>query len=336
MVMFELTGVNRFVVARYQIFTLTNGAFVVQWQDNTVQELLTGQYRAFDPFTDYGYPVSDYELSQLRETGYIEQFDHSHVWLQVMPPIENNLLDTTSTRRAYYLSTGLEAFFLQHVMEILYATSWIERLVARVRNGFVIILDKDGLPFQTFEDAESIQRRLYYDVPETFSELSVGFVESRSDRHGTPLYVDPNGINIDIGELMASQEDITATENKVVVLAVRNADERRAIQGLLEEMKMMVYHAESGREAILLLEDLSCDFLVADIQLSDMHTWKMLGTLKESVDVSSFPIVVIMNEQTVVPMENITSVVRPVAMARLRHIIWSLFKDQPNLDEKKT
>lgn len=324
------------MVARYQVFTLTNGAFVVQWQDNTVQELLTGQYRPFDPYKDYGYPVSDYELAQLREAGYIDQFDHSHVWLHTKPHIDRYAVATYAYRRAYYLTTGLQATFADDVAVILDESGWADELVVRVRHGFVIILDKDGFPFQTFEDATVVQRRLYEDAPEAFAELSIGFVESRSDNFGVPHHIDPNGINIDIGELMASQDDVTATENKIVVLAVRNADEREAIQGLLEEMKMVVHHASSGREAILLLEDLPCDFLVADIQLPDMHTWKMLGMLKESVDVTAFPMVVIMNEQSVVPLENITSVVRPVAMARLRHIIWGLFKDQINSNETES
>lgn len=115
------------------------------------------------------------------------------------------------------------------------------------------------------------------------------------------------------------------TDGKEVVLAVRHADERRAVTQLLEEMHMVIHQAETGQDAIILLEDHACDFLVMDIQLSDMHAWKMLGTLKESVKLDSLPIIVIMDEQTVVPLDNVTPVVRPVSMAKLKTIIYQIF-----------
>lgn len=124
-----------------------------------------------------------------------------------------------------------------------------------------------------------------------------------------------------------NQGNVLATDGKIVVLAVRHLDEREAVSTLLEELKMEVHLADSGWDAIHILEDLSCDFLVMDIQLSDMHAWKMLGTLKESVNLDALPTIVIMDmdEQAKVPMGNVTTVVRPVALARLRHIIGQMF-----------
>ncbi|MGB7338544.1 MAG: response regulator [Phototrophicaceae bacterium] len=119
------------------------------------------------------------------------------------------------------------------------------------------------------------------------------------------------------------------TDGKEVVLVVRHADERDAVTSLLTELHMIVHQAESGREAIYILEDQHCDFLVMDIQLEDMHAWKMLVTLKESVDLSTLPTIVIMNEPTVVPLNNVTPVVRPVSMAKLRNIITKLFSISP-------
>ncbi|MEO1166763.1 MAG: response regulator [Chloroflexota bacterium] len=116
------------------------------------------------------------------------------------------------------------------------------------------------------------------------------------------------------------------TEGKEAVLAVRHEDERREVTRMLEEdLQMTVRQAKTGRDAIYILEDHACDFLLMDIQLSDMHAWKMLNTLKESVDLRSLPTVVIMDEPTVVPLPNVTPVVRPVAVAKLKHIIGTLF-----------
>ena len=98
---------------------------------------------------------------------------------------------------------------------------------------------------------------------------------------------------------------------------------------LLEELHMQVHQAQSGRDAIYILEDQACDFLVMDIQLDDMHAWKMLNILKESVDLASLPTIVIMDEPTVVPLSNVTPVVRPVSMAKLKNIITRLFSISP-------
>lgn len=122
-----------------------------------------------------------------------------------------------------------------------------------------------------------------------------------------------------------TQGESLVTEEKHVVLAVRQADERQAMTTLLEDIGMIVHHADSGREAMLLMEDTPCDMLLLDVHLSDMHAWKLLAMLKESVDLTRLPTVVIMDEQMVVPISNVTPVVRPVAMAKLRHIIIDLF-----------
>lgn len=317
------------VVARYQVFVLKNGSFAVQWQETVVQELLTGRYQNYDQSTDYGYAITDYELSQLQATGFIVQYDSNHVWFHTVPQNSNtNLWQATKrvTIRAYYLSSLLPETEYGYLKSTMLNTPFADDFEIRVRKGFIIILGKHGAPFMTIEDAEAAQRKLYYHLPRIRELLAIGFVESTHDSTTVSQYYDPNGTNVDLGDLMASQEDTSLTEGKHAVLVVRQDDERQAIENLLKDMGMEVHHATTGRKTVLLLEDMQCDFLVADIQLSDMHTWKMLGTLKESYDVASLPIVVIMNEPTVVPLENITSVVRPVAMARLRHIIWDLFK----------
>lgn len=122
-----------------------------------------------------------------------------------------------------------------------------------------------------------------------------------------------------------SQEKIVVTDRKKVVLAVRHTDERQAITQLLEDNQMHVYQAASGQDVILFLEDHPFDFLISDISLPDMHAWKMMGTLKECVDLTQLPTIIIMDEQTVVPLVNVTPVVRPVSMAKLKHIIKDLF-----------
>lgn len=115
------------------------------------------------------------------------------------------------------------------------------------------------------------------------------------------------------------------SKGKEVVLVVRHEDERTAVTRLLEEFDMIVHQAETGRQAIVIIEDNTCDFLVMDIQLDDMHAWKMLSTLKESVDLSKLPTIVMMDEKNVIPLSNVTPVVRPMSMASLKNVIHTIF-----------
>jgi hypothetical protein len=55
-------------VARQQVFTLSDGSFVVQWDEKNVQELLTGQYRPYD-HKKILVTVTDYELNRLQLAG---------------------------------------------------------------------------------------------------------------------------------------------------------------------------------------------------------------------------------------------------------------------------
>jgi len=118
---------------------------------------------------------------------------------------------------------------------------------------------------------------------------------------------------------------VSGTQGKDVALVVRHEDEREAVAALLEDLGMNVHHAQSGQSAIFFLEDHKADFLVMDAKLEDMHAWQMLGILKESVDVFSLPTVIIADEQMGMPLTNVTVVVRPVSVAKLRQVIFGIF-----------
>lgn len=106
---------------------------------------------------------------------------------------------------------------------------------------------------------------------------------------------------------------------------MRQEDEREAITQLLQELEIRVYQAYSGRDAIILIEDHQCDCLISDIQLPDMHAWRMLSALKETTDLKRLPTLVLMDEKTVVPLSNVTPIVRPVSMASLKNVINATF-----------
>jgi hypothetical protein len=69
-----------FPVPRHTVFALKNGTPVVQWDDNKVQDLLTGEYLEFDR-KEVSHTITDVELDQLISAGSVEHYNQQFVWL---------------------------------------------------------------------------------------------------------------------------------------------------------------------------------------------------------------------------------------------------------------
>lgn len=121
-------------------------------------------------------------------------------------------------------------------------------------------------------------------------------------------------------------ENTSPTQDKVAVLVVRHDEERTVLADLLDSLGMRVYHANDRKDTTIQLEDYPCDFLLLDMQLSDGNAFALLGRLRESVNLNAMTILVISDEELPVAFDNITVVVRPVALNRLRTLITDLFE----------
>lgn len=113
-------------------------------------------------------------------------------------------------------------------------------------------------------------------------------------------------------------------DEKVVVMSMPQEDEQTAIYELLEDMHLTVHNASSGRDTIYLIEDNHPDLLILDQNLTDMHAFKLLMELKERVHITELPILVIADTHKVMPLDNITTLVRPVGIRQLQQTIVSL------------
>ncbi len=110
--------------------------------------------------------------------------------------------------------------------------------------------------------------------------------------------------------------------NKIVVLAVTEADEQRAIRQLLEEEGMTVYSTDSGYEVIRLVEDYPCDVLLVDVKLADMSAWVLLSKLREIYTPLPMPMIVMVNEHMPMPLDaKVVLMVRPVAGNMLKQAL---------------
>ena len=71
-------------VPRGWVFVLKTGEHVVDWGDARVQDLLSGEFMEFSE-QDYGWGISDSDLSSLKNNGRVESFDSSMVYLRPLP-----------------------------------------------------------------------------------------------------------------------------------------------------------------------------------------------------------------------------------------------------------
>jgi hypothetical protein len=162
---------NTIPVPRSRVLVLEDGAFVVQWELNRVQDLLTGKYRAFGE-EEFGEAISDYELNQLKNKGVISRYDAELIHLCPTPDIFFH-----SSTRSYYLNTALPRTQKTEVENQLQAVDLLARLSVRVQEKFVIIRGHNGMPFPGFDEAEKARELLMSRVPEFFKSTVVAFVE---------------------------------------------------------------------------------------------------------------------------------------------------------------
>lgn len=168
------------VIPRSRVFVLLDGTFVVRWSENRVQELESGHYRVFEK-RDFGAPITDYELNQLKNAGLVERYDKEVVWLTSLP--DRDAFSTLSTWeqqriRSYYVNTTLPGSVLHDVEDLLEEIGLADTFTARLRDDFVVLWGAKGLSFHKFDDAEKARVLLVERAPDAFTYAVVAFIET--------------------------------------------------------------------------------------------------------------------------------------------------------------
>ncbi len=158
-------------IPRKRLFVLTDGRFVIQWEENRVQDLLSGRYTSFGD-ADFGNAITDYELNQLKNSGIVAEYDEHLVYLQ--PDISTAV---TTPGRTYYLNTTLHKSQVEQVKNILETGEFAHKFSVRVQEIFVIIRGPSGTAFQDFDDAERSREMLVEYDAELLGNTVVAFVE---------------------------------------------------------------------------------------------------------------------------------------------------------------
>ena len=325
------TAHNGSAVPRQQVFLLTDGSFVVQWTDASVQDLLTGQYRDYKP-VDFGHRVTDDELERLKAGSVIEDFDQVYVWIYALPEQQRfgslRTQQTFQRTRAYYVNTTLSADRLDDIQTQLEALNLAGEYCVCEHEGLVAVLGHDAAPFNSLRDAEAAQRKLNQQFPTLLQDAVVAFTESA----GEFAEQSDEDEMIDLDALIASQTDTTITEGKTAVVVCTDDDERQAIIDLLKAMKMDTLGVRTGQAALNRLEEAPVDVFVMDLQLDDMHGWAMLGKIREMEHAQAMRIIALAEPEvgdqvfalTVAKVD--VYLRKPVSIARLRQSVWSTLK----------
>jgi CheY-like chemotaxis protein len=327
-------------VPRHFVFIMADGAFVVQWDESRVQDLLSGDYRSLRD-EGFGHPITDYELNQLISAGRVEAYNRNWVWLYALPEPNRFEADLKTQERvpdrirAFYLNTTIPKSQLEEVRSLLANLGFGEDFSAQGRAGLVAIAGRDGNPFLHFKEAELIQRRLTARAPDMFRDSAIAFIEIHRDETDQNPDIKKPEDNTDLATIIASQTDTSVTSGKQIVLLVIDDAERVLIHELCVELKMDVRLAGSGAEAMELLEDGHPDIFLMDLVLPDMHGWALISKLKEIGSLRGLPIIVI-TEHSASEQQSLAFTVanvdlflaKPVSKARLRQNIWMSLNNQ--------
>lgn len=319
-------------LARYQVFTLADGSYVVQWDDKRVQELLTGNYRDFDARKDFGHALTDYELKQLKAAGRVEHYNRDYVWLFSLPEATRFGIRREMGRgdriRAYYLSTTLPKSQLENITTILQQIGIGSQISLVVRQNILVVMGQNGVHFPTMTEAEAVLTVLEEQAGDLFSGLTIAYDEiSNRALFGSSAIENSSSINLD--ELIASQTDISVTDGRQIVMALREEEEREAFDELFSKMHLSVQHAANGSQALEILEDHDTDLLLMDLLLPDMHSWQMIRKIKEIENLRDLPMMIITDETNIgMTVAQVDYLTRPVSIARLRHNVWKILSER--------
>jgi len=276
------------------VFVLEDGEPVVQWTEMHVQELLTGRYRSYD-ISQFGHPISDLELEQLKHGGLLEHYNRQYVWLYALPEGDRfglrTLEGSRGRRRTFYINTTLPESELQRVEQQISDAGLSDAFSVRMHDDMVSVWRRDGRGFSELPDAEDALRWLMSASPHTFTDSAVAFIDmpdnaQRIDGRET-LSLDAVISAFDTAEMRAVSAGCTA------VLAVAHPDEREVVIGVLRDLRVDPLVAETAKDALRLLEDQHPELLITDVVLPDLHAWQLLSKARETDALNATGVIVI-------------------------------------------
>jgi CheY-like chemotaxis protein len=327
-------------VPRHFVMVMGDGSIAVMWDSNRVQDVLTGAYRDLRP-GEVGQPAGDAELTSLIAAGRVEYFNRAFVWLYALPE-SNRYPHTPHTQeripgrvRLYYLNTTLPADQLEAVQGALDQLKLAEQMTAQLKDDRVVISPHHHHRLEDARQAEHIQQELARIDESLFGAAVVAFYETDVEAVKRVQEIVQVDEPPSLDELIASQTDVSLTENRSVLLLLVDEQERNTILNLCLELRMTGRIATSAADAHQFLQEENFDMLLMDLLLPDAHGWELLGQLAEQ-GIQQRLITFVLADATATSEISLSAaaphvdlfLVKPVGLKRLREQIWFAFRNR--------
>ena len=320
-------------IARHLIFALNDGTLVVQWDNERVQAIFSGNMLPFEDRA-YGHAVTDAELDQLTEAGRISGYDRSYVWLHALPEGERfdrfSIREETRARaRHYYLNTTLTTDHLNAVRQQLQTLGLDTQFTAQEHGELVAVMNKDGHPFVRLSEAENAHNVLRRAAGELLQDIAVAFVEFSAHSAPTGDTLETMEI-LDLETLIASQTRRLGSDSRTIVGVDQDEAFLTSTASTIEALGATFVPVMSGQEALHVIEDLEPDLVIMELMMSDAHAWQILARMRANQALASIPVIIVSNVESSADQVFALTVahvhdylVKPISPGELRKSIWT-------------
>ncbi len=276
-------------VPRNMVFTLEDGTWVVQWNIDHVQELLTSKERSFSSL-DISYEISDMELDLLLVQGLIEQYDDSFVWLPdefAEPALAGHQLGLTTY---YYVKTPLDIDKIGAVRQKLDDSGLSDRYEVAERFGKVAILSRYEEPFIRLSHAEDAQTLLAPVVHDLTSHLTVEAIQFNSSTLQNKL-TSNQAKTPPAQPLIRNFAPLNKSRN--IVCIDKDKDTHKLVREVCTDLGADIASAFNAKDGMTLIQDADPALILMDLTLPDNHGYEIVAFIRNNPELAHIPILII-------------------------------------------
>lgn len=273
-------------VPRSSVFTLEDGAWVVQRGVDQVQDMLTGNMRRFSSM-DSSYEITDVELDMMESQELISQYDNFFVWL-MGPLADFRVSDVNFGTATYYcVTTDLKPELEDFVIEYLENAGLSDRYTVGERFGKLTILAPHEEPFlrlSTAENAQTLLSPFIQSLSATMSVEVVGFdaryfavaphVSAHHAQHGLVRRRPPH------------------VDDRTLLCIDNDPDTHLLFGRVCEELGIDFVAVPTGKQGVTAIQDLDPDLVVMELSLPDIHGYEVVAVVRNDPDLTHTPIII--------------------------------------------
>jgi CheY-like chemotaxis protein len=284
-------GSRSIAVPRNMVFTLEDGTWVVQWNIDRVQELLTTKERSFSSL-DISYDISDMELDLLLVQGLIEQYDDFFVWLPdqfAEPALAGHQLGLTTY---YYVKTTLDVNQMGAVRQKLENSGLSDRYEVAERFGKVAILSRYEEPFIRLSLAEDAQTLLAPVVHDLSAKLSVEAIQFNTSALQLKEHVTEGKIRPKPDQPLI-RNFAPLNKSRTIVCIDKDKGSHALIREVCADLGAEIASAYNARDGMTLIQDADPALILMDLTLSDSHGYEIVAFIRNNPELAHIPIIII-------------------------------------------